>query len=197
MDKTISVIRQSDSHNSGYVPGAMSEQIVLVSPDNAAQYASEICAIYNHYIESTTISFEEIPLRQTEIEERIRQISAKYPYLVWLDEASNGGAGGNVVNGYAYINTWKERSAYRYSAETSIYVRDGFQGRGLGGKLMEGLLQEVRKTDIHVLVAGITLPNDQSVALHEKFGFKEIGRFSEVGRKFGKWLDMGYWELVL
>jgi len=168
-----------------------------VSPDNAARYAAEICAIYNHYIENTTISFEEIPLRQTEIEERIRGISVKYPYLVWLDEASDGGTDGNVVNGYAYINTWKERSAYRYSAETSIYVRDGFQGKGLGGKLMEALLQEVRKTDIHALVAGITLPNDQSVALHEKFGFKKIGRFMEVGRKFGKWLDMGYWELVL
>jgi len=160
-----------------------------VSPNDAAKYAPEICAIYNHYIENTTISFEEIPLRQTEVEQRIRRISAKYPYIVWLDEAS--------INGYAYINTWKERSAYRYSAETSIYVRDGFQGKGLGGKLMKGLLQEVRKTDIHVLVAGITLPNDRSVALHEKFGFREIGRFSEVGRKFGQWLDMGYWELLL
>ena len=153
-----------------------------------------ICAIYNYYIEKTIISFEETPLSTAEMEDRIRKISAKYPYLVWEETSATGNG---EINGFAYINTWKERSAYKFSAEISIYIRDGKQGSGMGRKLMERLLEEVRKTDIHTLVAGIALPNDRSVALHEKFGFKKIACFKEIGRKFNKWLDVGYWELIL
>ena len=165
--------------------------------------AAAICAIYNHYIENTIISFEEKPLLTEEAEERIRKISAKYPYLVWEQESerpAGGGAEGlcaGEILGFACINTWKERSAYRFSAELSIYIRDGFQGRGMGSKLMEKLLEEVRKTDIHALVSGIALPNDRSVSLHEKFGFKKIALFREIGRKLNKWLDVGYWELIV
>ena len=165
-----------------------------VSPGDAAA----ICDIYNYYIENTIISFEEKPLSTVEMEDRLRRISAKYPCIVWEEES--GGAGGTnagEINGYACANTWKERSAYRYSAELSIYVRDGFQGRGMGSMLMERLIEEVRKTEIHTLVAGIALPNERSVALHEKFGFRKIARFQEIGRKFDKWLDVGYWELII
>ena len=154
--------------------------------------AAAICSIYNYYIENTTISFEEIPLQTSVMEERICNISAKYPYIVFADENCGG-----EITGYAYINTWKERSAYRYSAEISVYVRYGFEGKGIGRILMENLLKEVRKTEIHSLVAGITLPNDRSVALQEKFGFKNIARFEEIGYKFNKWIDVGYWELML
>ena len=157
--------------------------------------AEEICAIYNYYIENTIISFEETPLKPAEMEERIRKISASYPCIVWEEDA--GGACEKRINGYACVNTWKERSAYRYSTELSIYVRNGFQGRGIGSKLMEKLIEEVRKTDIHTMVAGIALPNERSVVLHEKFGFKKIAQFEEIGRKFNKWHDVGYWELIL
>jgi len=166
-----------------------------VSPRDAAA----ICEIYNYYIEDTIISFEETPLGTAEMEDRIRKISAKFPYFVW-EEGSNGMANSRSsceINGFAFINTWKERSAYRFSAELSIYLRDGFQGSGMGRKLMEKLLEEVRKTDIHSLVAGIALPNDRSIALHEKFGFKKIAQFEEIGCKFNKWLDVGYWELIV
>jgi len=149
-----------------------------------------ICGIYNFYVENTAISFEEKPVLINEMEKRILNISAKYPYLVWEEDSGD-------INGYAYVNTWRERSAYRFTAELSVYVRDGFQGRGLGGKLMERILEEVRKTDIHSLMSGIALPNGRSVALHEKFGFKKIGHFEEVGFKFNKWHDVGYWELIL
>jgi len=151
--------------------------------------APAICAIYNHYIENTVITFEETPLETAEMEERIGKITARYPYLVWEEDGT--------VNGYGYVNTWRERSAYRYSAELSIYLRDGFQGRGMGRKLMERLLEEVRKTEIHSLMAVITLPNDRSVALHEKLGFRKVGRFEEIGYKFNTWLDVGFWELIL
>ena len=161
----------------------------MIRPVNLEDGAA-ICSIYNHYVENAIYTFEEAPLQVDEMRERIRKISAKYPYLVYED-------GNGEVNGYAYINTWKEREAYRFSAELSVYVKDGLHGKGMGRQLMERLLEEVRKTEIHSLVSGISLPNDPSVALHEKLGFVKIGQFREIGYKLGKWLDVGYWELVL
>ena len=166
----------------------------MIRPASPADGAA-LCAIYNYYIENTIVTCEETPINAAEMDDRIRKISAKYPYLVWEEKASGTGAG--EINGYAYVNTWKERSAYRYAAELSIYVRNGLHDRGIGRALMERLLEEVRKTDIHALVAGIALPNDRSVMLHEKYGFKKIAQFLETGYKFGKWLDIGYWELIL
>jgi phosphinothricin acetyltransferase len=151
--------------------------------------AVSIAGIYNYYIENSVITFEEIPLSVREMEERILKISAKYPWLVWEESGD--------VTGYAYVNTWKERAAYRYAAELTIYLNHGFRGKGMGRELLSRLLEEVRKTAIHALVAGITLPNEASVALHEKFGFKQIASFNEIGFKLDKWLDVGYWELIL
>jgi len=160
--------------------------IRFVSPDDGAA----ICSIYNHYVENTIHTFEEKPIQIDEMRERILRISAMYPYLVWEDESGE-------INAFAYVNTWKEREAYRFSAELSVYVREGLHGRGMGRRLMGRLLEEVRKTEIRSLVSGIVLPNDPSVALHEKFGFVKIGLFREIGFKLDKWLDVGYWELIL
>ena len=151
--------------------------------------ASAICAIYNHYIRETTITFEEAPISIHEGERRIREISAAYPWFVYEDE--------DGVLGYAYLNKWKERSAYRFSAETTVYVKNGYAGRGIGTELYNCLTEAARKTAIHALVAGIALPNKKSVALHKKFGFKKIAQFNEVGFKQGKWLNVGYWELII
>jgi phosphinothricin acetyltransferase len=151
--------------------------------------AVSIAGIYNYYIENSVITFEEIPLSVHEMEERILKISAKYPWLVWEESGE--------VTGYAYVNTWKERAAYRYAAELSIYIEQGFRGKGIGRELLSRLLEEVRKTTIHALISGITLPNEVSVALHEKFGFKKIACFNEIGFKSDKWLDVGYWELIV
>jgi phosphinothricin acetyltransferase len=155
-----------------------------------ADDAAAICSIYNHYVESAIFTFEEQPIQVDEMRERIRKISAKHPYIVWEEESGE-------VNGFAYINTWKEREAYRFSAEVSVYIRNELRGRGMGRALMEKLLEEVRKTEIHSLVSGIVLPNDPSVILHEKFGFVKIGLFREIGFKLNRWLDVGYWELIL
>ncbi|MDR1238815.1 MAG: GNAT family N-acetyltransferase [Treponema sp.] len=160
----------------------------MIRPVNTAD-APAICGIYNYYIVSTAVSFEENPVSVTEMEGRIRAITAQYPWFVW-EEAGE-------VPAYAYVNTWKERAAYRYAAELSIYVRHGREGRGLGRKMMAHLLEAVRKTDIHTLISGITIPNDRSVALHEKFGFQKIARFREIGFKLDAWQDVGYWELIL
>ncbi|MDR2096759.1 MAG: GNAT family N-acetyltransferase [Treponema sp.] len=152
--------------------------------------AASICMIYNYYIENTAVSFEAGLISVNEMEDRIREISASYPWLVWEDEESQ-------VSGYAYISKWKERAAYRFSAEVSIYLRYGTEGQGAGSLLLGRLLKEVKKTDLHALVAGITLPNERSVALHEKFGFTKIAQFKEIGFKLNTWLDVGYWELIL
>jgi len=151
--------------------------------------AEEITAIYNHYIENTIITFEEEPITIDEMASRIETISSQYPYLVYEEN-------GKVV-GYAYATQWKTRSAYRYSAENTIYLHPDAKGKGIGSVLFQKFLMEIKNTNLHVLVGGIALPNAASVALHEKFGFKKIGQFEEIGFKFGKWIDVGYWELKL
>lgn len=152
--------------------------------------AAAICDIYNYYVENTMISFEEKPVSKNEMESRIRNISSKYPYLIREEEDGE-------INGFVYACPWKDRSAYRFSAELSVYVRKGFLGRGIGWELMERILEEARTTDLHSLVSGIALPNERSIALHEKAGFRKIAQFDEIGFKFNKWHDVGYWELVL
>jgi phosphinothricin acetyltransferase len=135
------------------------------------------------------ITFDERPIKAEFMEEHIREITAHFPWLVWEE--------GDLVLGYAYLHQWKERKAYRFSAEDSIYLKEEAQGRGVGKQLLDLLLAEAKKTDIHAVVAGITIPNEKSIGLHEKFGFKKTAHFPEVGYKLGKWLDVGYWELIL
>ena len=151
--------------------------------------AEAITAIYNYYIENTIITFEEEAITVEEMASRIKSISLQYPYLVYEEN-------GKVV-GYAYATQWKARSAYRFSAEDTIYLDHRETGKGFGCELFSAFLNEFRKTNLHSLVGGIALPNAASVALHEKFGFKKIGQFEEIGFKFGKWVDVGYWELKL
>ena len=151
--------------------------------------ASAICSIYNYYIHETTVTFEEAPVSINEMERRIREISAAYPWFVYVDD--------NAVIGYAYLSRWKERSAYRFSAEITAYIKQGHEKKGIGTELYTRLLEAAQKAGIHAVIAGITLPNENSIALQEKFGFKKIAHLNEVGYKQGKWLDVGYWELIL
>ncbi|MDR2150236.1 MAG: GNAT family N-acetyltransferase [Spirochaetaceae bacterium] len=151
--------------------------------------AASLCSLYNYYIEHTVITFEEDTVSLQAMEERIRTITARYPWLVWED-------GGEVI-GYASTNRWRERPAYRFSVENSLYLRHGFEGQGIGSCLLAALLDKLRQTDLHAVVAAITLPNERSTAVHEKFGFKMTARFNEIGFKQDRWLDVGYWELLL
>jgi phosphinothricin acetyltransferase len=150
--------------------------------------ATSVCGIYNYYIENTGATFEEEPVPVSAMEGRINAVTAKYPWLVY-EEAGE-------VLGYAYIHAWHERSAYRFTVEDSIYLKRGNTGRGMGKALLARLLEEIHKPDIHALMSVITVPNEASTALHEKFGFRQAGCFAEVGYKFGRRLDVGYWELI-
>lgn len=146
-----------------------------------------IAEIYNYYIENTTISFEEALVTKDDIEKRLDRIARVFPWIVYEDERG--------IEGYAYLSAWKDRSAYRYTAETTIYVEKDEVGRGIGSILLEALIEEIKKTDIHILMAVIALPNEKSIQAHEKFGFRKAAHFCEVGYKHGKWIDVGYWEL--
>lgn len=151
--------------------------------------AESICSIYNEYVERTRITFEEEPVSADEMGSRIKSITEHYPWLIYEDQ-------GNVL-GYTYASRWKERSAYRYSVETAIYIDSNYVGMGIGTKLTNALLEELRARSIHSVNAGITLPNSASIALYEKFGFEKVAHFKEVGFKFNEWIDVGYWELII
>ena len=151
--------------------------------------AGAIAAIYAPYVRDTSISFETVPPSANEMRARIEATLAGFPYLV----AERGGA----VIGYAYAGAFHRRAAYRTSAEVSAYVADAARGTGAGGALYTALLDELRVRGFHVAVAIITLPNEASVALHERFGFHHVGTLREIGAKFGAWRDVGWWQLRL
>ena len=151
--------------------------------------AARICEIYNHYVRETVVTFEETPVPEHEMARRIGEVTARLPWLVWEQDGS--------LKGYAYATSWKTRSAYRYTVESTVYLPPGATGRGLGTQLYTALIQNLRGLGVHCVIGGVALPNAASVALHERLGFTKTGHFREVGWKLGKWVDVGYWELLL
>jgi phosphinothricin acetyltransferase len=151
--------------------------------------AAAIAEIYNRYVRETVITFEETPVAAHEMARRIADVAARYAWLV----AEHDGA----VVGWAYATDWKSRSAYRFTVETTVYVAQSHHGRGIGIALYDALLAELRARRLHSAVGCIALPNPPSIALHERLGFKKVAHFPEVGRKFDRWVDVGYWQLML
>jgi L-amino acid N-acyltransferase YncA len=152
--------------------------------------AAAITENYNYYVNRNFVTFEEKPVSPTEIQERILEVqSFSLPWLVAERQ--------NDIVGYAFASPWKERTAYRFSAEVSVYVRADHFRRGIGFQLYRRLLSALKAGGIHAAMGGIALPNDASVGLHEKFGFEKIAHFKEVGFKLGRWIDVGYWQLIL
>jgi L-amino acid N-acyltransferase YncA len=149
-----------------------------------------ICDIYNHYVESTIVTFEERPVSVQEMEGRVGEIAAaSLPWFVYVEA--------DTVVGYTYASKWKGRCAYRFAVEGTVYLAQGFMGRGIGSTLYSQLIERLRQQSLHCIMGGIALPNPSSIALHEKLGFKKVAHFAEVGWKFNRWIDVGYWELVL
>jgi phosphinothricin acetyltransferase len=151
--------------------------------------AETIAAIYAPYVLETAISFEEVPPSSGDMAARIAETLATHPFLV-CEEA------GRVV-GYAYGGPHGQRAAYRWSANVSVYVERGQHRRGLGRALYLELFDLLRRQGFHSLFAGITLPNEKSIGLHEALGFEHLGTYHEVGFKRGMWHDVGYWRLGL
>ena len=152
--------------------------------------AERICEIYNYYVLQTTISFEVDAVSETEIYQRISDVlTSGYPY--WVYEAD-----GRIL-GYCYLSSWKGRCAYRTTAEVSVYIDKDYTNQGIGSKLMKNLFENVDMGRFHTIIASIALPNEASVALHEKFGFTRVSYFREIGYKFQQWQDVGHWQLIL
>lgn len=152
--------------------------------------ADNLARIYNHYILNTCVTFETDPVDAADIAECIAATSA-IP-LPWLVAESSG-----EMVGYAYTSEWQGRCAYRFSVESTIYLDVQHTGHGFGTKLYSALIDSVRATSLHSMIGGISLPNEGSIKLHERLGFKKIGHFEEVGYKQDRWVDVGYWQLML
>jgi len=152
--------------------------------------SQRIADIYNHYITSSVVTFEEQTVTAGEITGRIQETKAgQLPYIVAESD-------GEIV-GYAYASKWKGRCAYKFSAEVTVYLSPDATAQGHGTRLYEVLFSELRKRSYHIAIAGIALPNPVSVALHERFGMEKVAHFKEVGFKFGRWVDVGYWQVKL
>ena len=151
--------------------------------------AAAIADIYNHYIRETVVTFEETPIDAAEMARRMTATLDSYPWLVAVES-------GRTL-GYSYAGPFKARAAYRLSTESTVYLAPDAAGHGLGSALYAPLLEDLRARNFHAVIGGIALPNPASVALHEKFGFRKVADFKEVGWKFGRWIDVGYWQLLL
>jgi L-amino acid N-acyltransferase YncA len=162
---------------------------MTIRPADPQRDPAACAAIYAPSVESTPISFELTPPDAAEFARRIEHYSATHQFLV-------AEAGGEVV-GYAYACRWRERPAYDWSVEVSVYVDAAHQGEGIGRALYAELFDRLRAQGYRVAVAGITLPNPASIALHERIGFQPMGALHEIGWKVGAWHDVGYWQLNL
>jgi L-amino acid N-acyltransferase YncA len=149
--------------------------------------ASVLAEIYRPIVEGTTISFELEPPGATEIRARIAAITRRYPWLVAVDD-------GRIV-GYAYASPHRERAAYATSVDVSVYVDETARRRGAGRALYDALFSRLTNdARFHRAFAGIALPNDASIELHKRFGFELVGVYYEVGKKFGRWIDVSWWQ---
>ncbi|PWK45351.1 arsinothricin resistance N-acetyltransferase ArsN1 family B [Pleionea mediterranea] len=160
--------------------------IRAAQPDDAESIAN----IYNHYIANTLVTFEEEPVSGAEMLSRIEDVTQQsLPWFVYVHN--------NDISGFAYASKWKGRCAYRYSVEVTVYLSPNVIGKGLGTQLYQALFEQLKQQSFHTVIAGISLPNEASVALHKKFGMKQVALFEQVGYKFDRWVDVGYWQKVL
>jgi len=151
--------------------------------------AAAVAAIYAPVVAGTAISFELEPPDSREMEARIAAALGFAPWLVCCD--------GGAVVGYAYAARHRERAAYRWSVDVSVYVGEGRRRGGVGRALYGSLLALLRLQGFCAAHAGITLPNAASVGLHEALGFRPVGVYRKVGFKLGAWHDVGWWQLEL
>ncbi len=147
-----------------------------------------ITALYNRYVEDTSVTFDDRPFTAAERQPWFDRFGATGRYRLLVAEEAE------EILGYAGTIPFRAKAAYETSVETTIYLGASAQGRGMGQTLYEALFRAIANEDIHRILAGVTLPNPASVALHQKFGFTPVGIFREVGRKFGRYWDVAWYE---
>ncbi len=152
--------------------------------------AKRISQIYNHYVTNSVITFEEIVVSDNDIADRMKTIQNSG--LPWLVEELEG-----RVVGYAYATPWRSRSAYRFTVESAVYVDHLSQGSGTGSRLYAELFAQLLQLGFHSVMGMIALPNPDSIKLHQRLGFTQVGLHKEVGWKANRWIDVGVWQLSL
>ena len=163
----------------------MMRTIRLATTTDAAQCA----AIYGPHVSGSAVSFEMEAPSAEDVAGRIANTLQRFPWLVCAD--------GGEVTGYAYAGPHRQRAAFQWGVEVSVYVKDGQQRQGVGRALYTSLFACLRVLGYFKAYAVIALPNDASVGLHEALGFRHVGTFNDIGYKLGRWHPVGYWELTL
>jgi L-amino acid N-acyltransferase YncA len=162
---------------------------MLIRDADAERDAAACAAIYAPYVIDTVISLEEQPPTEHDFAKRIQATTQTHPWLVAQDD-------GQVI-GYAYATRHRERASYRWAADVTVYVAQTHHRRGIGRTLYETLFPLLVAQGLRVACAGVTLPNEASVGLHETLGFLPVGVYRRIGWKMGAWRDVGWWQLEL
>lgn len=149
----------------------------------------QILDIYNYYVLNTEVTFDDKPFSFDTFFNKVQTINKDFPFLVFEND--------NRILGYAYGSQFRPKPAYNKTVESTVYVKHGEHGKQIGTRLYSELLNLLQKENYHVVIGVLTLPNAISVKLHEKFGFVQVAQLKEVGFKFNKWLDVGFWQLNL
>ena len=149
---------------------------------------NSILEIYKPFIENTPVSFETSVPTNSDFWERIKHILEENPFLVCEIY--------NQIAGYAYASAHRKRASYHWTKEVSVYIHPDFRRQGIAKGLYKALIQILKLQGVHSILAGITLPNDQSIHFHQTLGFNKIGTYTDVGYKFGQWHSVSWWELI-
>ncbi|WP_372776726.1 N-acetyltransferase family protein [Mangrovibacterium sp.] len=160
-------------------------EIRMATPEDA----KSLLAIYEPFITNTVVTFEEIVPSVSEFGDRISTILKESPFLLCQID--------DEIAGYAYASQYRSRESYRWNREVTVYIKESFQSRNIGTALYTALINIVKHQNYTNLLAIVTLPNDGSVRLHERMGFKACAVFNQVGFKMNQWHQVGWWELPL
>lgn len=163
--------------------------MLVIRHADPARDAAACATIYRPYVHASAVSFEEEPPTASEMAARIEQSSRTHPWLI-------AERGGQLV-GFAYGSQHRARAAYRWACDVTVYVAPAHHRGGIGRRLYEPLLELLRRQRFQIACAGIALPNDASVGLHEALGFQLVGIYQGIGYKAGAWRDVGWWQLRL
>ncbi|WP_194767977.1 GNAT family N-acetyltransferase [Tamlana sp. I1] len=149
--------------------------------------AQAVLNIYNYYVLNTVVTFDIEPLTLVAFENKINSIQEKYPFLVYEEN--------NEILGYAYGSQFRPKPAYNRVVESTVYVSHEAHGKQIGSTLYSALLNDLKQRQFHTVLGVLTIPNDASIKLHEKFGFEKVAHLNEVGFKFDTWQHVGIWQL--
>lgn len=144
--------------------------------------------IYNYYVLNSNVTFDIEAVSFETFKSKILLINSEYPFIIFEE--------GRDLLGFAYGSRFRPKPAYNHTVESTVYVKHDAHGKKIGTQLYATLLKMLKQQGFHTVVGVLTLPNEASVKLHNKFGFKQAGQLNEVGRKFDVWQNIGMWQLT-